>query len=117
MRCPPSPPVPPPTAAVRRRSASTAGWTLVESPRSPARWPRRGRAEPVGVNILDVLRRSPVAVCQCELVPLFEIPQSTLSHHLKKLVEAGLVEVERRHRWAYYSLPPNPLQELTAWLS
>jgi len=74
-------------------------------------------AEPVRVNILDVLRRSPVAVCQCELVPLFEIPQSTLSHHLKKLVESGLVEVERRHRWAYYSLPSNPLQELTAWLS
>jgi ArsR family transcriptional regulator len=74
-------------------------------------------AEPVRVSILDVLRRSPVAVCQCELVPLFEIPQSTLSHHLKKLVEAGLLEVERRHRWAYYSLPPNPLQELTAWLS
>ena len=74
-------------------------------------------AEPVRVNILDVLRRSPVAVCQCELVPLFEIPQSTLSHHLKKLVESGLVEVERRHRWAYYSLAPNALEELTTWLS
>jgi ArsR family transcriptional regulator, arsenate/arsenite/antimonite-responsive transcriptional repressor len=74
-------------------------------------------AEPIRVNLLDVLRRSPVAVCQCELVPLFEVPQSTLSHHLKKLVEAGLVVVERRHRWAYYSLPANPLQELTAWLS
>ena len=73
--------------------------------------------EPVRVNILDVLRRSPVAVCQCELVPLFEIPQSTLSHHLKKLVESGLVEVERRHRWAYYSLAPNALEELTTWLS
>jgi ArsR family transcriptional regulator len=74
-------------------------------------------AEPVRVNILDVLRRSPGAVCQCELLALFEIPQSTLSHHLKKLVDAGLVEVERRHRWAYYSLAPDPLQELTAWLS
>jgi ArsR family transcriptional regulator len=74
-------------------------------------------AEPVRVNILDVLRRSPVAVCQCELVPLFEMPQSTLAHHLKKLVEAGLIVVERRHRWAYYSLPPDPLQEMTAWLS
>jgi len=74
-------------------------------------------AEPVRVNILDVLRRSPVEVCQCELVPLFAMPQSTLSHHLKKLVDAGLVAVERRHRWAYYSLPPNALQELTTWLS
>ncbi|HEX6695429.1 MAG TPA: metalloregulator ArsR/SmtB family transcription factor [Solirubrobacteraceae bacterium] len=74
-------------------------------------------AEPVRVNILDVLRRSPVEVCQCELVPLFEMPQSTLAHHLKKLADAGLVAVERRHRWAYYSVPPNALQELTAWLS
>jgi ArsR family transcriptional regulator, arsenate/arsenite/antimonite-responsive transcriptional repressor len=73
--------------------------------------------EPVRVNILDVLRRSPVDVCQCELVPLFEMPQSTLAHHLKKLVDAGLVAVERRHRWAYYSVPPDALQELTAWLS
>ena len=69
------------------------------------------------VNILDVLRRSPVEVCQCELVPLFAMPQSTLSHHLKKLVDAGLVVVERRHRWAYYSLSPHALEELTAWLS
>jgi ArsR family transcriptional regulator len=74
-------------------------------------------AEPVRVNILDVLRRSSVAVCQCELVPLFEMPQSTLAHHLKKLVDAGLVVVERRHRWAYYSLAPNALEELTTWLS
>lgn len=74
-------------------------------------------AEPVRVNILDVLRRSSVAVCQCELVPLFEMPQSTLAHHLKKLVDAGLVVVERRHRWAYYSLAPNALEDLTTWLS
>jgi ArsR family transcriptional regulator len=45
------------------------------------------------------------------------MPQSTLSHHLKKLVDAGLVVVERRHRWAYYSLSPHALEELTAWLS
>jgi ArsR family transcriptional regulator len=77
----------------------------------------RALAEPVRVRILDVLRRSPVAVCQCELVPLFDIPQSTLSHHVNKLVDAGLVTVERRHRWAYYSLAPDAGKELTTWLS
>jgi ArsR family transcriptional regulator len=50
-------------------------------------------------------------------VPLFDIPQSTLSHHISKLVNAGLVEVERRHKWAYYSVSPSALKELTAWLS
>jgi DNA-binding transcriptional ArsR family regulator len=36
---------------------------------------------------------------------------------MRKLVEAGLVEVERRHKWAYYSVSSNRFQELTAWLS
>ena len=74
-------------------------------------------AEPMRVNILDVLRRSEDAVCQCELIALFEIKQSLLSHHMKKLVDAGLVEVERRHRWAYYSVPTHAFEELTTWLS
>ena len=74
-------------------------------------------AEPVRVRILDVLRRSPVEVCQCELVPLFDIPQPTLSHHIKKLTDAGLITVERRHKWAYYALTPDAFKELTAWLS
>jgi ArsR family transcriptional regulator, arsenate/arsenite/antimonite-responsive transcriptional repressor len=74
-------------------------------------------SEPVRVQIFDVLRRSDVEVCQCELVPLFDIPQSTLSHHIKKLVDVGLVAVERRHKWAYYSLSPEAVKELTTWLS
>ena len=63
-------------------------------------------AEPLRVQILDVLRRSEQQVCQCELIALFGIHQSLLSHHMKKLVDAGLVEVERRHKWAYYSVLP-----------
>ncbi len=74
-------------------------------------------AEPLRVEILDVLRRSSVEVCQCELVPLFGIPQPTLSHHIKKLADAGLVQVERRHRCAYYSASPDALKELHAWLT
>jgi ArsR family transcriptional regulator len=74
-------------------------------------------AEPLRVNILDVLRRNDHPVCQCELVPLFDIPQSTLSHHISKLVKAGLVDVERRHKWAYYSVSSPALKELTSWLS
>jgi ArsR family transcriptional regulator len=73
--------------------------------------------EPLRVRILDVLRRGDEAVCQCELIALFDIKQSLLSHHMKKLTDAGLVSVERRHRWAYYSISTDALQELTAWLS
>jgi ArsR family transcriptional regulator len=74
-------------------------------------------AEPLRVQILDVLRRSDAEVCQCELIALFDIKQSLLAHHMKKLVDAGLVTVERRHRWAFYSLVPDTLEELSAWLT
>ncbi len=74
-------------------------------------------AEPLRVRIVDVLRRSPEPVCQCELIALYGIKQSLLSHHMKKLVDAGVVSVERRHKWAYYSISPDALKELTAWLS
>jgi ArsR family transcriptional regulator len=73
-------------------------------------------ADPLRVRVLDVLRRSEEAVCQCELIALFDIKQSLLSHHMRKLVDAGLVTVERRHRWAYYDVNPEALAELAGWL-
>jgi ArsR family transcriptional regulator len=73
--------------------------------------------EPVRVQILDVLRRSEEEVCQCELIALFDIRQSLLSHHMGKLIEVGLVTVERRHKWAYYSAATDASRELSAWLS
>jgi ArsR family transcriptional regulator, arsenate/arsenite/antimonite-responsive transcriptional repressor len=74
-------------------------------------------SEPLRVRILDLLRRSDQDVCQCELIALFDIKQSLLSHHMKKLTDAGLVAVERRHKWAYYSIPADALEELTTWLN
>jgi ArsR family transcriptional regulator len=76
----------------------------------------RALAEPLRVRIVDVVRRSGEPVCQCELIALFEIKQSLLSHHMRKLADAGLVAVERRHKWAYYSVPDDALEVLTAWL-
>jgi len=73
--------------------------------------------EPLRVRIIDLLRRSDEPVCQCELIALYDIKQSLLSHHMKKLVDAGLVDVERRHKWAYYSASTDALKELTSWLT
>ena len=57
-------------------------------------------------------------LCQCELLPLFDgMSQPLLSYHLSRLAAAGLVEVERAHRWASYSASEDGLQELTGWLS
>jgi len=73
--------------------------------------------DPVRLQLVDVLRKHAGKVCVCELVPLFEIAQPTLSHHLKKLREAGLVDSERRGLWAYYYVVPDALGELSAWLT
>jgi ArsR family transcriptional regulator, arsenate/arsenite/antimonite-responsive transcriptional repressor len=73
--------------------------------------------DPTRVQLVDVLRKAPGEVCVCELQPLFDISQPTLSRHLKVLREAGLVGVERRGLWAYYYVRPEATEELTAWLS
>lgn len=74
-------------------------------------------SDPVRVQLVDVLRRHAGEVCVCELEPLFAISQPTLSHHLRKLREAGIVGVERRGLWAYYYVLPEAIEELSRWLS
>ena len=73
--------------------------------------------DPVRLQLVDVLRKHAGKVCVCELVPLFDLSQPTVSHHLKVLRAAGLVESERRGLWAYYYVIPDALEELAAWLS
>jgi ArsR family transcriptional regulator len=73
--------------------------------------------DPIRLQLVDVLRRHAGKVCVCELVPLFDVSQPTLSHHLKKLREAGLVDSERRGLWAYYYVIPDAMKELSVWLS
>jgi ArsR family transcriptional regulator len=73
--------------------------------------------DPIRLQLVDVLRKHAGKVCVCELVPLFEISQPTLSHHLKKLREAGLVDSERQGLWAYYYVVPGALDELRSWLT
>ena len=73
--------------------------------------------DPIRLQLVDVLRKHAGKVCVCELVPLFDLSQPTVSHHLKKLREAGIVGSERRGLWAYYYVIPESLEEISAWLS
>src|SRR3982751_6462548 len=73
--------------------------------------------DPIRMQLVDVLRKHAGKVCVCELVPLFDLSQPTVSHHLKVLRDAGLVDSERRGLWAYYYVLPDALKELSAWLS
>jgi ArsR family transcriptional regulator, arsenate/arsenite/antimonite-responsive transcriptional repressor len=73
--------------------------------------------DPIRLQLVDVLRKHAGTVCVCELVPLFELSQPTVSHHLKVLRDAGIVGSERRGLWAYYYVNPEALEELSTWLS
>src|SRR6476619_1507156 len=73
--------------------------------------------DPIRLQLVDVLRKHAVKGCVCELVPLFELSQPTVSHHLKVLREAGIVGSERAGLWAYYYVNPEALEVLTSWLS
>lgn len=73
--------------------------------------------DPVRLQLVDVLRKHAGKVCVCELVPLFDVSQPTVSHHLKVLRDAGIVGCERQGLWAYYFVIPSALGELSTWLS
>jgi ArsR family transcriptional regulator len=74
--------------------------------------------DPVRLQLMSMIASAPDGeVCVCELTDEFELSQPTISHHLKKLRDAGLVCVERRGTWAYYRLVPEALAELAAALA
>jgi ArsR family transcriptional regulator len=74
-------------------------------------------ADPVRLQLVDVLGRHAGKVCVSELVPLFDLSQPTISHHLKVLRDAGLVGYEKPGLWPYYYVRPGALDELASWLS
>jgi ArsR family transcriptional regulator len=64
------------------------------------------------VKIVNVLATSDDPVCVCHLTEPLGLTQPTVSHHLKKLLDAGLVEREQRGKWAHYSLSPDAARTL-----
>src|ERR1700755_391882 len=71
----------------------------------------RALSDPTRVAIVTRLA-STEECCVCDLNAAFELSQPTISHHLKVLRDAGLVESSRRGRWAYYRLGPKAVREL-----
>jgi ArsR family transcriptional regulator len=74
--------------------------------------------DPTRLRVVDAVRAAaPEAVCQCELVALFDMSQPALAKHLRVLVDAGVLASQRRGTWTYYYTRPGGLEELTRWLS
>jgi ArsR family transcriptional regulator len=71
-------------------------------------------ADPARVRIVNVLATSSEPVCVCNLIEPLGLSQPTVSHHLKKLTDAGLLAREQRGKWAYFSLRPEAIEKLGA---
>lgn len=70
--------------------------------------------DPARVRIVNLLATSRGPVCACELNDPLGLAQPTVSHHLKKLVDAGLIEREQRGKWAFFSLKRDAVEKLAA---
>ncbi|MEV6290534.1 metalloregulator ArsR/SmtB family transcription factor [Streptomyces sp. NPDC051896] len=74
--------------------------------------------DPVRLRLLSLIAsRAGGEVCVCDLTPAFDLSQPTISHHLKLLRQAGLIDCERRGTWVYYQALPGALDRLSAFLT
>ena len=76
-------------------------------------WTFRALADPTRVAIVNRLSKTD-EVCVCDLTDAFALSQPTISHHLRILREARLIDVERRGTWAFYRLVPETIGALHA---
>ena len=75
-------------------------------------------ADPVRLRLFDLVRRTgTTGVCSCDLVEPLERSQPTISHHLKVLREAGLVESRREGTWLWYTVVTESLESANQFLS
>ncbi|MFJ5799575.1 ArsR/SmtB family transcription factor [Streptomyces decoyicus] len=74
--------------------------------------------DPVRLRLLSMIAsRAGGEVCVCDLTPAFDLSQPTISHHLKLLRQAGLIDCERRGTWVYYWLLPETTDRLAGILT
>ena len=71
--------------------------------------------DPVRLRLMSMIASVP-EICVCDLTPPFDLSGPTISHHLKVLREAGLVDSERRGTWVWYRVRPEALRQLGALL-
>jgi ArsR family transcriptional regulator len=74
-------------------------------------------AEPTRLAIVSLLSTQDEPLCVCEIVTQFDLGQPTISHHLRVLREARLVDCEKRGLWVYYWLNRDVLSQVTSYLT
>ena len=74
--------------------------------------------DPVRLQLMSMIASAPDGeICVCDLTPAFDLSGPTISHHLKTLREAGLVDSDRRGTWVYYRARPGIMRQLAALLT
>jgi len=81
-------------------------------------------SDPARIKILEFLH-SPQAgcctfqglICACDVERILDVSQATVSHHMKLLVDAGLVHAEKRGRWMHYTIKHDKFAQAMDWLS
>ncbi|PMB98456.1 hypothetical protein CJ198_03690 [Brevibacterium luteolum] len=75
-------------------------------------------SDPTRLRIVSLIAaRGCESVCACDLLEALDVTQPTVSHHLKKLVDAGLLQREQRGKWAHYTVVGSAFSELQAFLA
>jgi ArsR family transcriptional regulator, arsenate/arsenite/antimonite-responsive transcriptional repressor len=75
-------------------------------------------ADPARLRLVSMIAAQPEGeACVCNLVDPVGLSQPTVSHHLKVLTEAGILDREQRGRWAYFTLRPGALERVASLLS
>ncbi len=78
----------------------------------------RAVADPVRLRIVSIIAAAPAQeACVCELTPVLEVAQPTVSHHLKVPLDGGVLERDKRGTWAWFRLVPGRLAEIVAAVS
>ena len=104
-----------PSVDVSRCTSLATPISLAEATRTADRFAALGH--PRRIQLMNMLVRSGFPVCVCDLVAVTGWAQSTVSHHLKQLVDAGLLHRRQRGHWAYYSANHDGLASLAGIVS
>lgn len=73
-------------------------------------------SHPVRVKMLDIIHRADTEICVCDVEACFDLTQPTISHHLKILRDAGLIESEQRGLWVYHRIRPDTFATVQGFL-
>ncbi|HKR70564.1 MAG TPA: metalloregulator ArsR/SmtB family transcription factor [Streptosporangiaceae bacterium] len=108
----------PPDPGAEACSPPLTGQPLGESAASSLAQFFRALGDPVRLRLVSLIgAHQGGEVCVCDLTSAFSLSQPTISHHLKVLREAGIIDSERRGTWVYYRLVPAALERMSALLS